>query len=122
MNILDLPKPYRDALAAFNALRCCGFSADDIYFQLNGQHPPYQVVVMLKAQGRDFNIVTGFLPGTTDEIERQWAEIASAVNEGRVPQEELDEIWQDWQLRHSATELLVALMNKGIALPGAGEN
>lgn len=114
MRLRDLPEAYRDALAAFNALRCCGFRSDDIYFQLCGSAPPYQVVVVLKTQGRDFNIVVGFLDGEPDEIERRWTEIAAAVSAGRAPQAELDELWQSWSRRYPPTMLVVALVNKGI--------
>ncbi len=124
MNPFELDKGYREALGAFEGFRKLGFSSDDIYFTVGGQAPAShpegpgrQVVIVLKAQGKRFNIVVGFVADDADSIERTWVEFATAVNDGQVSQEHLDRLWQESMIHNDAAGFLIALVGKGFTLP-----
>jgi len=113
----NLPQPYREAVAFFEAYRKCGFRSDDIFVVVAGTDGRVQLNVALKTQGREVLATAGFLVATREAVIATWVEVASAVSEGRVSQAHLDEAWVGSMAFAQKARLAAVLARKGILLP-----
>lgn len=119
MDLFSYHRAYRESLGVFEALRRLGFSSDDIYFMVAGanEQGPKQTVMVLRTQGKEFKVITGYLEGSVEEIQDTWVEIATALNDKKIPQEQLDASWRSCMLYLRAAEFVAALVKKGFELP-----
>lgn len=129
MKFDDIHPTFREALGIHEALRKCGFSSDDIYVYLNPPatflsmfDPNYgktSMLVVLKTQDKDFSVNVGFLDLNHSKWEQAWKEICAAVIEHQVNEEDLDKIWQSCMAFKDKLGFVLAIGEKGIAIPGS---
>jgi hypothetical protein len=116
--LADVPKPYREALAAFEALRKCGFTADDIYFLVAGpDEGPLDVAVVLRAQGKELTVTCGAVEDTVKNAYAIWRLMAERLSSGGYTQAELDQNWQASMVYRDKVGFATALMCKGLVPP-----
>lgn len=82
VRLADYPKPYRDALACFEAFRRCGFSADEIYFGFGPVDDQPDIVHMqLQTQGKTFTVTIAQLLGQPyKRVVKTWRAISGLMN------------------------------------------
>ena len=121
--LADYPKPYRDALAYFEAFRRFGFGADEIFFGFGVvDYQPDMVHLQLQTQGKTFTVVVGELPGARRAlVEKTWRSLAALMNSLPPESEEWREhVWKQHVLG-SSTEyfamLAAGIQGKGIIIP-----
>jgi hypothetical protein len=116
MNLSSYPKPMQEAVCAWLALRRLGFSPDDIYFMVGGKTPyGYQIIIVLRAQKKEFLIVTGAWMMEPDVIGKKWIEIAEALGKGEAT--DYQKTWESSRIRSLAPEFTIALKAKGFVFP-----
>ena len=123
----------RKFLGAFEGFRKVGFRAEDLYFvlqpsaTLGGRLGGF---CSLKLEGKEFSVELGPVPktyGKTDEerkeiLGREFKKVCEAVNQGLVPQEDLDRIWRESEIHERPGEFLLALIAKGFTVSGDKEH
>ena len=119
-----LDSPYKEAFAFFEGFRRLGFLAEDIYFVLAGPDGFVQVNVALRHVNEEGTLgevlgTAGYLAASKDEIAHVWAGLCRAINERRVPLEQLRAAWDDSIAKRNHLELVGVLRAKGIEPPGA---
>jgi hypothetical protein len=126
MNPLKYDKPYQEALGTFEGFRKLGFSADDIYLTINGplKEAPFnfqigmiQVLVTLRTQGKFFHMDCGVLNDTPANATKKWSKMATAMNEGRLKPEHLNEVWEKSLAHTEPASFIHALKAKGFIFP-----
>jgi hypothetical protein len=118
VNLFQYDKAYREALAAFEALRKLGFSPEDIFFLTSGaDEETKHISVVLLTQGKEFVITTGTIRGSVEEIEKTWKELAGLLASGKIPKNQLDTSWRKSMAHTHAYEFMLAILKKGIQLP-----
>ncbi|MDD5008554.1 MAG: hypothetical protein PHC68_09200 [Syntrophorhabdaceae bacterium] len=118
MTLFDYPRPYRECLAFFEALRRLGFSSDDIYFMVAGaETPKKQLTIVLRTQSKEFVIIAGELSEDPDKIRETWIELANKLSSGQIDQEELNSSWRQSAARQHAGMFVASILAKGISIP-----
>jgi len=113
MNPFSLPRTYREALGCFELFRLMGYAADYIFFQFSEiADGECLMQVCLLAPDVNFIIDAGRLRGRKDALEKQWVDLAEAVSEGRVTQNDLGKVWSQSFARKQYSEIAVAVMAK----------
>lgn len=83
--LADFPKPYRDALAVWSALRRLGFDSDDIFVGFQdapGEDGRDMLFVQLNTQGKKFSTLVAQIPGAKQAtVFKTWQEAAVMYNE-----------------------------------------
>jgi hypothetical protein len=100
-----------EALAAAEALRKLGFSADDIY--LGNDMDGGQVGVILRTQGREFIITCGRWYGSEEQLAEEWRLKVEKWNSATTPTSWRERIWRRSFVARNATALCVKLVEKG---------
>lgn len=73
--LLALPSPIREALAAFNMLRACGFHAGEIFAA--PRKPPDSLLLILRTAGKEFVTECGSLTlGQVSDFQNVWTQAA----------------------------------------------
>lgn len=104
--------------------RRLGFSRDDLYcecarsVELGGQLGLY---LTLKTRGQEFRVFCG-PAGDEGAVEAEYRALCEAAAAGRIPQGDLQRMWEESEVYHRAADLLRALLLKGIALPDRETN
>lgn len=117
-----LDTPYKEAFAFFEGFRRLGFSADGIFLVLAGPDGFVQVNVALQRQDRyggkgEVLGTAGYVAASKNEISHVWATLCRAINERRVPLNQLHEAWDNSIAKRSQLELIGVLRDKGIEIP-----
>ena len=119
----DYPKPYRDALAYFEAFRRFGFSADEIFFGFGVVDlAPDIVHLQLQTQGKTFTVIVGELPGVKrSRVEKVWRAITELMNTLEPHSAEWREhVWEQHPVGASVdyfAMLASGIQAKGIIIP-----
>lgn len=119
-NPLSFSADIRECWSVHQALRSLGFSANDIYINIGRDlhHPEVEAVlfVVLKTQGRDFNVTVGayFSEEEANAAVKKWSEFVNLANGGAFEQSTLDGIYESSHVMKNKVEFIVALHNKGI--------
>lgn len=118
--IADFPKPYRDTLAHWSALRNIGFSADEIFFgfgPVSGQ--PDVLHLQLQAQGKTFTVMCATAPGASYvKVCKTWQRLAVLVNTSTM--EEREACYREHLIgsnRDYFATFVSAIRAKGIIVP-----
>lgn len=117
--IADFPKPFRDALGYWSALRDLGFDADEIFFgfgEVNGV--PDHVYLQLKTQGKEFTITVAQIPGANfDAVISTWQDLCDVTS--RSTQDERVAGCADHLLRNADyfATMVQAIQAKSIVVP-----
>jgi hypothetical protein len=114
----------RAVIGTWEGYRKAGFKADDIYCEVaaNPECPPGHLMVFttLKAQGKEFRIGVGiWAEADIENLAVQWKSACAAVAGGQVPQADCDRIWQESLPHKDAIGFILALQDKGFAIPSA---
>lgn len=108
------------AWSAWEALRRCGFSADDIYVGTGIDGRDDGVFVQLQTQGKKFSITVGRLGAGLDEdaFIAEWRRFCERLNEGKVasPGEMFDIYMSEMNAWGGAVRLVLAIKAKGIEI------
>lgn len=112
MQLTEMHPTMRQAIGCFEGFRKLGFPSKEIF--VNFREPDKMMLVVLQTQDKQFAVSVGTIDVAPAEFDRQWIEVAEAVNGGQVSQEDLDTIWQESLPCRESTAFLVALLGKGI--------
>jgi len=121
MNYDSIHPILRAVLGAHEGFRKVGFPADDIYVEL-GANPEVRddelmVFVTLKSAGKEFRVQVGPWPrDNVDALHTQWTALCAALHD--IPQADADRIWHESLPFRNAVGFTLAIMNKGIPIPG----
>lgn len=106
--------------AGHEALRRCGFSADDIFVSLGKEGQP--VFSQLRIDGKEFNITCGVLDMDPDRLTELWEEFVTKFNGAEFDDDVLHDVFMTalgkWG---GAMRLLTALAKRGIDAPSVGD-
>ena len=111
MDLKELQTPFKEALACHQGLRRLGFSSDDIYVM----YSEGWLYIMLKTQGKEFNIDLGQIKCNEVEFPRIWANIVETFNTG--PEEQALSIWDNSVMKNNFKMIAELIRKKGIMLP-----
>lgn len=111
IDLKQIPMPFRDALACHQAFRRLGFKSDDIYVLYSDGF----LYMILKTQGKEFNINLGTIEINEIEFPKIWAEIVETFNTG--PEQEVLEIWDKSLIKNNFQLISGLIRKKGIMLP-----
>jgi len=111
---MSLHNTLLEGIAAFEVFRQLGYSPEDIYFVPKTGDIPPTISLAVEKEGRRFVIALGPYPEgeTPEEITRQWAELASQHNAGKI--EGFEEIYYSSRARSNAAMLVMGLQAKGL--------
>lgn len=116
MDLSSVPSAFKEAVGTFEAFRKLGFTPDEIKYHLN---PDGNMFVLLEAQGKSFAVAVGQVSMTVEQWKQAWSDLITAINDGSVPQQDLDAWWACCRPHIEAAAFLEALIMKGIDLPNA---
>lgn len=117
MSLAALPQPYREAIAFFQAFRLLGFSADDLYALYAGVDGRVQFGIVLRRDGAECVAIAGFLPDTKAHVVETWTQLATALTNGGITNDELVANWETSMAKAQFLALPTIVIGKGIALP-----
>jgi hypothetical protein len=101
----------REALGIHEGLRRLGYPAGDIFVGLNDR----LVLVILKANGKDFTCEAGIMDGVTnEEFASAWAAAVTTWNDGSLPTGDMERIFKNSIAGSQSVTFLLALVQKGI--------
>jgi len=109
----DIHPSIRAAIGCHEGFRKLGFRAEDIY--VCGGDPYVQVI--LRTQGKQFVVNVAPSELSEEEFQAAWMKSVQAVNDGSLPQEDLDRIWQESMPFRDAVGFSMAIFAKGIHIP-----
>lgn len=101
--------------ACHEALRRAGFASDDIYV-IGDAGETGEVVVQLKAQGKEFNVVLGPRGMPLDEFHAKWKQWCVDIQ--TIAEDELQQMWDSSHARKNVVPLVAALKMRGFRLIG----
>jgi hypothetical protein len=101
--------------ACFEALRRAGFASDDIYV-IGDAGENGEVVVQLRAQGKEFNVVLGPSGMPVEEFHAKWTQFCADVQ--TISEVELQEMWDSSHARRNVVQLVASLKVRGFRLAG----
>ena len=123
--LADLDPVTAEALACHEALGRLGFVADEIFLVLAlAGNPEYAIYpaglamgdlavhVELRAQGEEFTITVGAVPGGADDFERRWPAVIETWK--AAPRADVLALWERSVIKQRALELVLGLQHKGI--------
>lgn len=126
-----IPLVILETLCCHEALRRCGFAADDIFVELARSGDASQALmdndapigtlfvhVVLKAQCRQFVIAVGRWDGTDKAFAKGWSKAVAWFNS--AAQSEVRPIWDASTISHRLVKLVTALTIKGFTVPSFG--
>lgn len=115
VKLAEYPKAYRETVALFEAFRRLNFSADQIYFQVGVGDPggACSIHLVLLVGEEKFTAVTGIVFEDPDVIEKRWKELAQAVADRTIPEDELKANWAASMVRRNSTNLVLRLSEAG---------
>lgn len=104
--------------SAWEALRRCGFSADDIYVGMGIDGRRDAVYVQLLAQGKEFNLVVGTTPLSEDDFIAEWQSFCARLNAGDAgSKDEMHAVYlREMNAWGGAVALVLAIRRKGIEI------
>jgi hypothetical protein len=117
MNLLKLPRVYREALAMHEALRRLGVQAEHIFVAVSAKREV--IVLVSNADLKDLEVaaiedvgerdqaISVAVGDAPDDFEEVWPEACLAWRKG--PERELKQIWDRSLARRNAPALIVAL-------------
>jgi hypothetical protein len=117
MNPFIIPKPYREALACYEAFHKLGFKTDDIYFCSSQKGSQQQIAIQLIIEEKIFTVIAGFVPDDNATIETTWKDLAKAVNTDKITQEHLNKLWQQSKVFQDKDNFIRDIKGKGIKIP-----
>lgn len=106
--------------AVFEALRRLGFSSADIRPTVVTVANSTDLIfsTVLHAQDKNFVVHCGsFASEHLDYINKQFVAFTTDVNESKISDAVLDEVWQRSQVRQRFNDFVTALVGKGFVLP-----
>lgn len=107
----------REMLGAHEGFRKLGFPAEDIFvhYQLDGT----VLVAVHGPNDREYAVHCGQTDLSRNAFRREWTRVAEAVRAGRVPQPDLDRIWQESAVYKGRAHFVMSLFMKGVDVPNA---
>ena len=104
------------AIGTWEGFRKLGFKAEELFAHFD---PSQNIVFMvLITQGTRFSVKIGPYDRTRADFEEEYRETAEAVNANKVPPEILDSWWQESEVYQRKVDFGMALLAKGIKVPG----
>lgn len=125
MRYKDIHPTLRTFMGAHEGFRKLGFRPDDVYLQLAKSMLRGGVLscfATLRAQGTEFTIECGDVPDGERGAEaflNEYKKVVVAINDGTLPQADLDRVWQESYCHQKAFEFSAALLRKGFRFPSA---
>jgi len=119
----DISATVRRFIAAHEAYRKMGFSADDIYAEpaIDGLTMRLSCFALLRTQGKEFRVCCGPIdnhPAWEEEHRR----VTTAIAAKEVSQTDLDRIWRESEVHLRPGLMVAAIVAKGILPPGPPPN
>lgn len=105
----------QEALATHEVLRRCGFAAESIF--VLHRVPPEPLFVVLRSQGKEFNISCGSLEVPEDQFKELWCQAARRFN--AAPREDAQAMLDRTEVFSRVPELVAALVSKGFKVGAA---
>lgn len=122
MTLDDIPLPLRECLAVFEALRRCGFSADDIYFTkaIAKNTGRLNAGIQLQAQGLKYTVTCGELKMPDRDLIAAWQAACAWWKSGaggKNPDGPWRQLWEASFVYKHKVDFLATLISKGFTLP-----
>lgn len=124
MTYADISPAMRAFLGGWEGFRNMGFRSSDLFCAVrrSAQHNGHlSLFCVLKTQGKEFNLECG-LVDSVEETEAEYRRVGAAVAAGELPQADLDRIWQESEPYVKKVDFVLAVVNKGFAVPGHTSN
>jgi hypothetical protein len=104
----------RRFIGAFEAYRRLGFKADDIFFLVSesARFGVLSAFCLLKTQGKEFATECG----PVESQEKAAAEYAALAMD-KLPEADLERLWDESEPRQNATLFVLAIVDKGFRIP-----
>jgi hypothetical protein len=103
-SIFDFPLIYRELWACYEFFRRCGFVPDNIYAIITDEG---KVQCSVKHLGKEAAITIGRIVGfDRDREEKKWIELSGLVNDGTIPESELQQVWDTSQIKKNMASVL----------------
>ena len=112
----EVPVFIREAYCVWNAFRRLGFSADDLFFELD----PKNIFITLRPNKnevaeRAFAVLVGPQNGMPrDMIYRLWRSFGEKLRDGGYDNATLDQWWEESQIRRLKVPFITQLQVKGL--------
>lgn len=115
MRYHEIHAALRQALGCYEGFRRLGFSADDLFFIYASKQ--LELFCVLRTQGKEFSINCGPMRVTQKQYEAMSYNATVAVNDGDMPEEDLQRIWTESFVYQQPLECMLRIKAKGIVIP-----